>query len=66
MITPQAADLMCRETLAVGRLASLAIEDAGDDLVRVMSSQPAKQGDGIFIGGRPVRLNSASKAHPVW
>ena len=44
-----------------GRLASLAIEDAGDDFVRIMSSQPAKQGEGIFIGGRPVRLKALQR-----
>src|SRR5215471_13839240 len=42
MIAPQAGDLLCRETPSVGRLASLAIENAGNDVVRVMSSQPAQ------------------------
>jgi hypothetical protein len=56
VIAPQAADLLCRETLAVGRLPTLAIANAGNDIVWVMSRQSAKKGQGIFIGGRPVHL----------
>src|ERR1019366_8597314 len=41
MITPQAAHLVCRETLAVRRLPTLAIENAGNGVVGVISRQSA-------------------------
>src|SRR5215472_7053540 len=42
MIAPQATDLLCRERPSRGCLASLSIENAGNDIVRIMSCQPAK------------------------
>ena len=49
-IAPQAANLICGETFARGRFASLTIEDSGDDFIGIKSGQPAKQGEGIFVG----------------
>jgi len=66
VIAPQAADLLCRETLAVGRLPTLAIANAGNDIVWVMSRQSAKKGQGIFIGGRPVHLIAFPGQEPAW
>ena|SRR6266496_4544114 len=41
-IAAETADLICGEALAVGSLATLTIENAGDDLVGVVYGQPSQ------------------------
>src|SRR5215469_9197523 len=55
-IASQIADATGRELSAVRRLPLLSIENAGDDIIRVMGSQTAKQRQGIFIGFWPLHL----------
>ena len=52
-IAAQAADLVGGETFSGRRFASLAIEDSGDDFIRIKSRQAAQQRDRIFVGARP-------------
>jgi len=56
VIASQIADATGRELSAVRRLPLLPIENAGDDIVRVMGSQTAKQRQSIFIGFWPLHL----------
>ena len=57
-IAAQAADLIGREAFSSRRLASLTIENAGDDIVGVMNGQATKQGDGVFVGAEASRLKT--------
>jgi hypothetical protein len=57
----QTADLVGSEAFAGGRLSFLAIQDSGDDIVRIKSSQATQQGDRIFISTRPHRLESRDR-----
>ncbi len=49
-IATQAADMKRREAFTARRCASLTIENAGDQVVRVMNGQTTKQRDRIFVG----------------
>src|SRR5712692_3701924 len=48
-VAAQASDLVGGETFAGRGLTSLLIQDAGDDLVGVMSGEAGKERDGLFI-----------------
>ena len=54
-IAAQTADLVGGEAFPDGGLASLTIEDSGDDFIGIKSGQTAQQRDGIFVGARPHR-----------
>ena len=49
-IPTQAPNLVCGETLTADGFASLTIENAGNDSVRVMNGQASNQFDGVFVG----------------
>jgi hypothetical protein len=50
-IATEAADLISSKTFSGGRLSTLTIQDACDDIVSVMNGEATEQGDGIFFGG---------------
>src|SRR5690242_11912721 len=58
VIASQTADATGRELSAVRRLPLLPIENTGDDIIRVMGSQTAKQRQSIFLGFWPLHLIS--------
>src|SRR5215216_6509258 len=55
-IATETTDLICGEALAVSGLATLTIENAGDDVVGVVSGQPSQQFDRVFVGANAGRL----------
>jgi hypothetical protein len=63
-IAAQAPDLVGREAFAGRGFALLAIEDAGDDFIRIKRGQAAQQRDGIFVGPRTPWAGSAGREHP--
>jgi hypothetical protein len=50
--------LIGSKTISRRRLAILAIQDAGDDIVGVKSGEATEQGDGIFFGANATRLGA--------
>ena len=60
-IASQAADLVGGEAFARCGLASLTIEDSGDDFIGIKSGQARQQRERIFVGARPHRLESRDR-----
>ncbi len=57
-IATQAANMIRREAFTARSFASLTIENAGDDIIRVMNGQTTKQRDRIFVGVKTTRLHA--------
>jgi hypothetical protein len=57
-IAAQAADLIRLEAFISSRLATLAIENASDDIVGVMDGKTTKKGDRTFVGAKAMRLGA--------
>ena len=57
-IAAQAADLIGGEAFAGGAFASLSIQDSGDNVIGIKSSQAMQQRERIFVGANPTRLRT--------
>jgi hypothetical protein len=55
-IAAQASDLICREAFSIRRLATLTIQDTGDNIVGIENGKAAKKGDRVFVGADTFRL----------
>src|SRR5205809_2902589 len=56
VVAPQTTDMVRCESLTVRSLSALAVENACDDIVRVMNRKPAKKRHRIFVRGWPLHL----------
>ncbi len=57
-ISTQAPNLVCGEPLTADGLASLTIENAGNDAVRVMHGETSNKFDGVFVGAYACRIQA--------